>query len=73
MLAKVECIYRPSLSRSLLRTMGLFFVSGYVLGSSFRRLAGSRSDYGQYLGSGLCVLGAGMQLARSAFCAVWNK
>ncbi|CCI73943.1 ECU06_0585 [Encephalitozoon cuniculi GB-M1] len=57
-------VYRPSLRKCILRTMGASFISGYVVGTSFRWIAGSRRDYGQYLGNSLCVAGVCLQLGR---------
>ncbi|AHL30116.1 uncharacterized protein Eint_060505 [Encephalitozoon intestinalis ATCC 50506] len=61
---RVEDVYRPSFRKCILRTMGACFISGYLVGSSFRLAAGSRCDYGQYLANKLCAAGVCFQLGR---------
>lgn len=67
---RVERVYCPSLGKSILRTMGVFFVSGYAVGTSLCLAAGTRCDYAQYFANWMCVAGMGLQLARGAAEAV---
>lgn len=70
---RVEYVYRPSFKKSLMRTMGMFFISGYAIGSSFKYLVNSRCDYGQYLGNRLSIVGACIQLGGKGICTFLKK
>ncbi|KHN69560.1 hypothetical protein M896_060590 [Ordospora colligata OC4] len=67
---KIECLYKPSFSKGILRTAGLFFVSGYAAGAMFGAIAFSKRNYGQFVANRMCLCGLVAQFVRRAVYAI---